>query len=253
MPTPFNHLRIARDVLAHPELHPAWRARFQAEWPAFALGNIAPDVQTLSGQSREATHFFPVPLTPGSPRAEAVLFALHPALRQVRAAPPAQAVFVAGYVAHLVFDWLWVKEIFDPHFGLAQTWDNFPRRILAHNLLRAHWDATDWRALTADDGRALLQAQPRQWLPFVRDADLSAWAVFVGDQLTRGQSRTLAVFAERMRLTEQDLAQWLASPDAMQTRVFCHVPPERLAGYRAAALAESVRTLNHLWLNEVTP
>lgn len=253
MPTPFNHLRIARDMLAHPDLHAGWRALAHAQWPAFALGHIAPDVQTLSGQSREATHFFPVPLLPGLPRAEAALFALHPALRGVAALPPAQAAFVGGYVAHLVFDWLWVKEIFDPHFGVAQTWENFPRRILAHNVLRAHWDWDDWRNLSAEDGHAVLSAHPDGWLPFVADQHLRAWAAFVGDQLVSGHSRTLEVFAGRMHLPERELAHLLESPEAMQARVFCHVPLARLHTYRAAALTESVRTLNQLWLNEASP
>lgn len=252
MPTPFNHLRIAHDMLAHPDLHAGWRALAQTHWPAFALGHIAPDVQTLSGQSREATHFFPVPLLPGLPRADRVLFALYPTLQPVPILPPAQAAFIAGYVAHLVFDWLWVKEIFDPHFGIAQTWENFPRRIFAHNVLRAYWDWDDWLKLSAADGQAVLSAHPSAWLPFVSDQHLSAWATFVGNQLVSGQSRTLEVFAGRMRLPERDLRQLLESPEAMQARVFCHVSLAGLHDYRAAALNESVRTLNQLWLNEVS-
>ena len=69
MPTPFNHLHIAYDLVA--QLPAALRAPLTAEWPAFLLGNIAPDVQTLTGELREATHFFPVPLGAAPPAAEA--------------------------------------------------------------------------------------------------------------------------------------------------------------------------------------
>ena len=71
MPTPFTHLLAAPALLDQVGLSSAVRSRLAAEWPAFLLGNIAPDVQTLSGQTREATHFFPVPLN-GAPPAHRV-------------------------------------------------------------------------------------------------------------------------------------------------------------------------------------
>ena len=148
MPTPFTHLVIARELLADPGLGPAARQALAAEWPAFLFGNIAPDAQTVSGQSREATHFFPVPLG-GAPPAHERLFARHPDLARPDALPPAQAAFLAGYLAHLALDQLWVAEIFAPVFGERQTWGTFPERLYLHNALRAYWDAQDLGRLPA--------------------------------------------------------------------------------------------------------
>ena len=79
MPTPFTHLAAAKEFLELPGLSPEVRQSLQAELPAFLLGNIAPDVQTISGQPREATHFFPVPLGRAPPAGERLL-AEYPAL-----------------------------------------------------------------------------------------------------------------------------------------------------------------------------
>jgi hypothetical protein len=67
MPTPFTHLATVSEILARPELVPAVKTSLLADLPAFLLGNTAPDVQTISGQAREATHFFAVPLGGGAP------------------------------------------------------------------------------------------------------------------------------------------------------------------------------------------
>src|SRR5690349_24090555 len=116
MPTPSTHLATVAEMFAHPDLGADLAAALQAERPAFLLGNIAPDLQTLSGQSREATHFFPIPLDPGPP-APLRLLAKHPALAAPADLPPSQAAFLAGYFSHLVFDELWIAAIFWPVFG----------------------------------------------------------------------------------------------------------------------------------------
>src|SRR5687767_6837612 len=123
MPTPFTHLAVAAELLATGALP----SSLSQELPAFLLGNVAPDVQVISGQTREATHFFPVPLA-GAPPAEQRLFELHPGLAPLGALPAARRSFMAGYLAHLVFDQLWIRLIFEPVFGPAQTWESFPER-----------------------------------------------------------------------------------------------------------------------------
>ena len=88
MPTPFTHLAVTSEILSHPDLEPAAQSALAAELPAFLFGNIAPDVQTVSGQPREATHFFPVPLN-GAPAAAHVLLHRHPVLARPASLPPA--------------------------------------------------------------------------------------------------------------------------------------------------------------------
>ena len=245
MPTPFNHLLAARDLL--PAFSGELRQTLEREWPAFLLGNIAPDVQTVSGQAREATHFFTVPLGDGPP-AWRTLFTHHPTLAEAHRLPSAQRAFLLGYLAHLEFDQLWVRDVFEPIFGPAQTWGSFPERLYLHNALRAYWDANDLNALPRDIGLALGEAAPREWLPFVRDADLARWRDEVAEQLRpEAVARTVAVFAERMGVDPEAFAQLVTSPEAMRRQVFSRLSPEQLSAYRVNALAQSVQVLEAYW------
>ena len=252
MPTPFTHLAAASEILAHPDLAPAAQAALAAQSPAFLLGSTAPDVQTVSGQAREATHFFPVPLN-GAPAATGALLGRYPALAGAAALPADQAAFVAGYLGHLVFDQLWIARIFEPVFGPEQHWGAFRERLYLHNVLRAHWDAQDLARLTPDTARGLNAAEPRGWLPFVVDEHLRAWRDLLGDQLGSGAGRTVEVFAERMRVDPVAFAELLASPDELERQVLRRLPPGTLAEYRAQALEASARTISAYWRGEPLP
>src|SRR3970040_835933 len=73
MPTPVQHLVIADAILANKNLPDRTRGFLSARRAEFLFGNVAPDVQTVSGQPRAATHFFSVPLDSGRP-AHQVMF-----------------------------------------------------------------------------------------------------------------------------------------------------------------------------------
>src|SRR5712692_2408873 len=238
MPTPFTHLATAAEILARPSLSHEVKTALLADLPAFLLGNTAPDVQTISGQPRESTHFFSVPLR-GAPPAGPQMLASYPALAGRPALPTPQAAFLAGYLAHLVFDQMWVRDIFEPFFGEAPSWGTFRERLYLHNVLPAYWDAEDLEKLEPDMADHLAAAQPRGWLPFVDDRHLSAWRDLIAGQLSSGAGRTVEVFAQRMRADPLAFAALLASPEEMDRRVFSHLPPGALADYRAHALQVS--------------
>jgi hypothetical protein len=244
MPTPFTHLAVAAELLADASLP----SSVLPERPAFLLGNIAPDVQVLSHQPREATHFFPVPLNGALP-AEQTLFARYPALQPLGAQPPAQAAFLAGYLAHLVFDQLWIERIFEPVFGPEQTWgENFHERLYLHNVLRAHWDGLDLVRLQPSAAAALSAAQPRGWLPFVDDRYLAEWRDLVAEQLGEaGAPRTVEVFAQRMGTDPQAFAALLASPDELDRRLFSRLSARALDEYRVEALTRSLAVIRRFW------
>ncbi len=139
MPTPFYHLSVAEDLLRRSEL-PAGNLKLLLEYrPAFLLGNTAPDVQTVSGQARQATHFFEVPILPGTQPAWEKVLALQPSLARSWQSPEG-AAFISGYLCHLQADWQWVVEIFSPVFGPGAGWMTFRRRLYLHNVLRAYLD-----------------------------------------------------------------------------------------------------------------
>lgn len=101
MPTPFYHLGVAEDLLNHPGLSSGVGHTLRQQRPAFLLGNTAPDVQTVSGQERQDTHFFDLPITPGTPTPWNRFLTDFPSLAQPNRLPADQAAFLAGYLCHL--------------------------------------------------------------------------------------------------------------------------------------------------------
>lgn len=233
MPTPFYHLNLINDLRLTTRLPPL----LIEQWPAFCFGNIAPDAQTLSGQTRLATHFFDVPLRDLTP-AWLEMFRQFPGLANPSLLPPAQAAFVAGYLCHLALDQLWISDIFDLVFGEEAGWSTFQHRLFLHNVLRVYLDQLDWPKLSGHMATTLKQANPTNWLPFITPHHLTGWRDFIAAQLTDGAaSQTVAVFAARMSLTPTDFESLLQSPLEMQAQVFNHLPLTTLADFRLRGLA----------------
>jgi hypothetical protein len=250
MPTPIQHLVIADDLLADAALLPAARERLIAQRGAFLLGTIAPDAQSVSGQPREATHFFTFPSPKGDLRptdnrpAHEVMLAEYPQLAYANKLPPAQAAFIAGYIQHLTLDELWIEHVFGPHFGMGAEWGTFRERLLIHNVLRTWLDQRDGVRLNCSVSEALAQAEPRGWLPFVSDAHLIGWRDVMALQLRPGAPiHTLEVFAARLNVPPAEFRCILDSPDDMQRRVFAHLSPGSVARFYTDALQVSLRRI----------
>lgn len=256
MPTPIEHLAIAGQILALPTLPEAihtWLEEDDTVRGAFFFGHIAPDVQVVSRQPRETTHFFAVPPTNHHLAYERML-AAHPLLARPSALPAAQAAFLAGYMAHLLLDELWVREIFSPVFGPKQTWGDWRERLLLHNVLRAWLARRDLPCLRDGIGALLRQAQPDGWLPFVADADLCRWRDQIADQFEPGTTiRTVEVFAGRARIPDAEFLA-LLEPDVLRERIFSRVPLAALDVFQERAVARShdliVRYLSGCTLGE---
>jgi hypothetical protein len=238
MPTPIQHLALARDILAS-DLPVAVRHRLEAHWEAHLLGHIAPDAQNKSGQRREDTHFFTMP--PGmQPPAHEQMFATYPALARASGLEPAQAIFVAGYLSHLFLDELWIRQVFMPYFGPDARWGTFSERLLIHNVLRTWLDRQDLSRLVGDENKILRQAHPDHWLPFLADSALVAWRDEIANQLSPGASvHTAEVFAARARISPVEFNRLLTLPGEVERRVFAHIPQERIWGVADKALASS--------------
>jgi hypothetical protein len=230
-------LVIANEILTSPDFPQALRAQLNASEAlrgAFFFGHIAPDVRIISRQFRRVTHFFSIPPTNQHP-AHARMLETHPTLAQPGDLPPAQAAFMAGYLAHLLFDEIWVREIFLPVFGPEQSWGERRERLLLHNVLRAWLDRRDWPRLPGDLVHVLRQVQPQGWLPFAADADLYRWRDLVADQfVSEGAIRTLEIFADHAHIPNSDFAA-LLEPEVMEARVFSRISLAALDEFQARA------------------
>jgi hypothetical protein len=240
---------LARTLLAAPDL-PTLTARQRA---AFLLGNTAPDVQTVSGQPRQVTHFFDLPLRTNDRPAWEQCLHEHPALARPAAMPPERAAFVAGYLCHLQADWYWVVEIFVPVFGLRAAWETFPRRLYLHNVLRSYLDRKILPELNNGILSALAAAEPENWLPFIQDDDLRRWRDFLAGQLgPAARVQTVEVFAARQGIPPQDYYRLIESEEAMQQEVFSRLPAGALDAYRQRLLEENRRLLHAYWRTRLT-
>jgi hypothetical protein len=245
MPTPFYHLSLAEELLADARLPDATRQWLIRQRPAFLLGNTAPDVQTVSHQPREATHFFVLPLQRNARLPWEALWAAFPQLRPEVLHSAAQAAFLAGYLCHLIADWVWVNEIFEPVFGRDRQWADYPERLYIHNVLRAYLDRQILGCLHPRSADLLLRASPDHWLPFVEDAHLCQWRDFIAPQLHPGASaQTVEVFAARQGIPPEQFYQLLASETQMEQHVFARLPRQQVHQQRRQMIEQSLALLS---------
>jgi hypothetical protein len=229
MPTPVQHLVLAQRLLKDTTLPNALRDRLQEQRGAFLFGNTAPDVQTVSHQAREVTHFFVIPWA-RPPLPHRALFELHPLLGQAKSLAPAHAAFIAGYICHLWLDVLWIRDIYLNSFGPRVHWGkNLHEQHIYHNILRAWCDRTDQPQLDASTGAALAAAQPHAWLPFTADRYIAQWRdELVAQFQPDSHIRTVEVFAARGGLSQQEFQYILNSPVELERHVFAHAAPEKI-------------------------
>jgi len=240
VPTPFYHLNLAEDILRHPTLPEPIRQFLQASRGAFLLGNTAPDVQVVSGQPRQMTHFFNLPIKAWDPPAWELLLDDYPQLVDAGQIPVPQAAFVSGYLCHLQADWMWVKELFAPVFGPQCTWGTFRERLYLHNVLRAYLDERILTKLGTGMDACLSQVEPENWLPFVEDHHLRMWRNLLFPQLQPGAlTQTVAVFSSRQGISTPEFHALLGSEERMRLEVFERIPLQHIQGYHKRVLDEN--------------
>ena len=232
------HLALAEEILGRADLPADVRRLLIGRRGSFLLGTTAPDVQTVSGQARDETHFYSIPRT-SDRLAHKTLFAAHPVLACAQPLPPAQVAFVAGYIAHLLLDELWLADIFQRYF--LRDWAPLRERLFLHNVLRTWIDCQDQQRLNGSVVTALRKAEPRGWLPFVHDRCLRTWRDWLVEQLGPGRSvQTAEVFARRMGVSAAEVEAVLVSPQQMEERIFRRIPYAALQSFHDAGYERSV-------------
>lgn len=209
------HLHIAERIQAHPELNAAVRAQVVAAWPSFYLGSVAPDFQDITDIPREATHFYSLPPDINS-QAQAVMLAQYPELAQASRLPLPQAVFVAAYMAHLMLDVRWFREVLAPFFVFNTAWDGVGRfeRFTAHNTLLTYLDRLALTALPDSAESTLAAAPTAAMAAFIPADDLRRWQQYIVEQLAParrcGPSKSTPVACTCRRPTSA--AIWMTLP-----------------------------------------
>lgn len=247
MPTPFMHIALADRLIADPELPSSAYDTLRQAWGAFLLGSIAPDARISSGLARSATHFFeytkPLDLPPACK-----LLSAFPMLRCSALTDSAQRAFVAGYAAHLAMDAVWFTEML-PHF--SGDWAPPAQRVILLHMLLGYLDAQDRLRLAADDYLALKRATPKAWLPFISDADLTAWRDLIADQLApNAPSRTLEILGDRIRMTAAQMQAFLANEAEMRL-LWQNIPPNLIEAVNAAMYASVRETVRAYFADQL--
>jgi hypothetical protein len=238
MPTPATHLALAEEMLRRNDLSAFTRRVLTQQRGPFLFGHTAPDVKTVSGQRREVCHFYALPRKTDRP-AYQVMLGTYPSLAQANLLLEPHAAFIAGYIAHLVVDEVWLDEVFQRYF--LQGWGAIHKRLFLHNVLRTWVDGRDQVKLNGSVEHVLRGMEPQDWLPFVDDRHLRSWRDWLVAQLSPGERmQTAEVFARRMGIAAGEVEAIARSDAQMEKQVFRHFPRSALASFREIAYTRSV-------------
>lgn len=205
-------------------------------WPAFYFGSIAPDYQAICDVPRELSHFYPLPL-PADWSAVNTMLAKNPELAIPEVLSDSHAVFIAAYLAHLLLDEVWYREVLLPYFVKPEHLGDMGARMLLHNMTLIHLDRKAHGALPANAGEILSEAQSCHWLPFAADNQLAAWQTMITDQLAPGaRIQTVAIFAGRMGMRAEQMEAWLNDADWLERELFSKVPVAKVEAALSGSL-----------------
>jgi hypothetical protein len=227
LPTPVTHLVIAQHILdARPELMPKGDSSALA---AFLLGSTLADVRVLTGEPRTATHFLRLPPRRGESGIRAMLHE-YPSLANLNGAGLCARLMVAGYLAHLLADEIWLARVYWPYFRSPQVHHD-PDRLLRHDLLRSVMDQQDRAAVRRAFRGALESARCGHPFPFISEASAESWRQLVVRELeSPDSSPTFAHFASRYGLSLDEFVAMLRSPERM-AEVLNSVPAGTFSRY----------------------
>ncbi|MCB8943714.1 MAG: zinc dependent phospholipase C family protein [Ardenticatenaceae bacterium] len=238
------HLQIAEQICVEAQrrngrLH----TLLQQNWPAFYFGSVAPDYQSVCGIPRVQTHFYDVPPEPDN-MGYNYMWQAYPAVRDVAHLPPEQAMFVAGYSVHLLYDVIWLRDVVDPFFFRAEGLGERRQRILIHFILLTYLDKLAVAALPETAVHTLAAAHSDKWLPFADNKDLLAWRDLLLPQLEPGAMlSTVAIYAERLKMTPAEFAASLDDSAWMAANVFGKLPVPEIQAILTTAVPRSVDLL----------
>jgi len=252
MPTPFMHLAYADALLEDSRLHPEIRPILQQNLPAFYLGNIAPDYQAICDIHRSRTHFYQNPM----PRTEenvgyVQLLNEYPILQDARNLTIPEAVFQAGYNAHLSYDIDWLRMILIPFiFGNDDGWGEIElkARFKSHHSLLTYLDRQALHLIQETHQERLnsvLESAEMPTFSYLHTEYLDAWKYEISHQLLPNvPSKTVEVYSKRLRITPEEFLEWVDDPDWLEVEVFNRIPRPSINVYQETAQEHAINRLN---------
>jgi hypothetical protein len=228
MPTPFMHLDVAQEMLAGGGNGRLPLPQLTAQRSAFYLGHVAPDVNAVSEIDRAASHFYDLPPVPEY-EAHEMLLQQHPQLCPGADLPPAQAVFIAGYMAHLYLDLVWLRQIVIPFFYQRPEMGGREYRTMVHFVLLTFLDMQAEARLAPETSQVLADAAPQRWSPFIPDDILRQWRDVLVPQLSpKGESRTVEIYAGRLKIPPEEFGHKLRDQTWLEQNLFRNVPVDTI-------------------------
>ena len=251
MPTPFMHLQLSEElrslVLQNHEFDENLQKILIERWPAFYLGSVAPDFQTICGIPRVATHFYEMP-PESKDVAQEHMLSLYPRLYPGHALEADQAIFIAAYLAHLHVDLIWHFDVVLPYFINNSVFENWHQAYLSHVTLLTYLDNLSIHALPDTAADVLAAARYDHWLPFAEDEQMKAWRLYLLEQMAPGQiTRTAQIFAGRLGMTEEEFSAKLGSPDWMNEELFSLIPVEKIQRRLQNTIPKSLDLFEAYW------
>ncbi len=238
------HLDAACQILESGELAERGRQLLTDELPAFLLGNVAPDLQAINDAPREQTHFYRTPIPPNH-KAWEEMWARFPLLAAPSEMPAEAAAFMAGYIAHLIFDTLWFHRVLQKLVLTPDHWKSVEEQALSHSLALIYLDKLALGRLPANVPALLASAQPNEWLPFASDGDIVRWRDAILPQLTPGAPiSAIQIYANRLQMPATALNQKLNNPAWVDANLFQKIPFKSVGEIIEQATTESATLLN---------
>lgn len=244
MPLLYVHLSIAREAaerLGHPIV--------DSNLCYYLGGSISPDAHLVCDASRRDTHFFDLDECDCESGANRI-FNVHPQLADGCRADDATRCFIAGYLSHLVTDEVWILDIYRPFFGAGSPLSDDPMANVYDRLLQFEVDRRERqdRSRLESIRTELFRWQPECCIDFITIRALRYWREFGCAAVNRDVDvDDFSIFARsflqpRLRLSESELADFLATIRDRLEWVVHYVSPERIDAFRHRSIERSIES-----------
>jgi hypothetical protein len=251
MPTPFMHLQLSEEMRTLASHRLEFDTHLQKvlveQWPAFYLGSVAPDFETICGLQRKETHFYTMP--PKSKQAaQRHMLSLYPQIYPGQSLKPDQALFIAAYLTHLQLDLIWHFDVVLPYFINNSVFEDRHQTYFLHLTFLTYLDNLAFQSLPSSSADVLAVAEYNHWLPFAEKEQVNAWRAFLLEQMAPGKiTQTRHIFAGRLGMTEREFSAKLGDPDWMKEELFSRIPLEKIQRRLLESVPESLDLIEAYW------